>query len=182
MTDAPPQQVRREEIKEQIPYGVVSEELWKFILDREKLPDRVKHELRGDRYIYSKQTWERAEKPRINDDGVDWIMSIISPYCDVAFTTTNLSKEEVNRFTKEMMWAIIGKFEQCYKEFGIADSDLLPVTRLIEQVIFLNLSASREGMIIGQIMPRYSREERYEPMERKGGFWSGFPSFFGRKE
>jgi len=169
--------------RESVPVGFPSEELWKFILDREKIPQRLMMQLKGFRYVYSEEAgkWvhEKIGDPWMNDKGVKWVISVISPYCEPTTTVTKLTKEEVNDMTKEIMNSVVAKFEQCWEEFKIRKSNLLAITRLIEQIIFLNLSASREGTILESIIPRYAIQEIYKPEEKKSR-WR-FPSFFGGK-
>jgi len=121
--------VSKEHIKEQIPYGMMSDEMWRMLLDRDKAPSRIAHELAGERYSIEDKKWNLISDPMLNEEGINWVVGVISQYFDVSAVATDLDENTVKRFTREMMTSILGKFEQCYKEFGIKRSNLIPLTR-----------------------------------------------------
>jgi len=164
--------------REAVPVGYPSTELWKFILRREKIPIKLRNYLMGRHFVKEKNKWMKLKKSWMNEQGAEWTAGTIAPFFEPSTTVTKYTKEEVNYFTKVMVNAILDKYAQCYKEFAIEKSDLKPLIRMVEHIIFSNLSASREGIILQSIMPRYEISEIYKP-EKEKSRWS-FPTIFGR--
>jgi hypothetical protein len=172
-----------EVVREQIPTPVISDEIWKLILDRSKTPEMLIHLLKGEVWITRQRdkeitgAWERKGEPLMNDKGIRFFTTFLYSSSMPDKLVTFITEEEVNRLVREMIHAIIYIIQERGDEFDIAASNRSYITRLLEQNYFLSLTASRKGTILAALKPMYTRQEIYNPSQKERRF--GMPSFLG---
>jgi hypothetical protein len=170
-------------ITQEVPTPVPSDEIWKQILDRSKIPDAVIHMFKGevwedglkDGIPYGK--WIQLGDPLMNDIGIKFFTPILYSLVTTDKLTTFISEEEFNRLMREFMEMVIYVIIERGNEFGIPASNRDVVARLLEQYAVFAYSASRKGTILNALKPSYTRSETYTPNKPQGGF--KWPNFLG---
>src|SRR3990167_7968349 len=150
-----------EVVREQIPTPVISDEIWKLILDRSKTPEMLIHLLKGEVWVTRQKgnevtgNWERKGEQMMNDKGIKFFTPFIYSTVMPDKLVTFITEEEVNRLVREMVWAVIAIIHERGDEFQIAASNRSYIVRLLEQNYFLSLTASRKGTILQALKPMY---------------------------
>jgi len=170
-------------IHEEIPTPVISDEIWKLILDRSKIPEVMLHMLKGEVWVVEETKdgelvgkWIQKGEPLMNEKGIRFFTPLLYSLVTPDKLATFITEQEVNRLTLEMMEAIIDVIEERCDEFEIPASNRSFVCRILEHFYFLSLTASRKGTILNALKPAYERKELYSPMQKKRGF---MPTFLG---
>jgi hypothetical protein len=185
MDNYPEQQKRPAEnfVTQEIPTPVTSDEIWKLILDRNRIPDAIIHMMKGEAWEdglkdgvpYGK--WVIVGEPLMNDKGIKFFTPILYSLVTPDKLTTFISEEEFNRLMHEFMDAIIYVIMERGDEFGIPASNRDVIIDMFEKYAVFSFSASRKGTILAALKPAYERKELYTPYKPQGGF--RFPSFLG---
>jgi len=171
-------------VHDELPIPAVSDEIWKLILDRTRVPESLIHMLKGEVWAvsYDKENnpvgkWEKRGESLMNEAGIRFFTPLIYSTVTPDKLATFLTEDEVNRMTREMMETIVQIIHEKGDEFEIPASNRSYVTRLLEQNYFLSLTASRKGTILEALKPMYERREIYTPQQKRRGL--GLPTFLG---
>lgn len=170
-------------VREEIPTPVMSDEIWKLILDRSRIPETIIHMLKGEVWIVKDNngqlvgSWEKRGEALMNDRGIRFFTPLLYSAITPDKLTTFITEEETNRMVKDMMESIIEVIWERGDEFEIPASNRSYVCRMIEHYYFLSLTSSRKGTILNALKPAYERKEVYSPNPRPGKF--KMPSFLG---
>ena len=176
-------EIRDNFVREEVPVPAVSDEIWKLILDRTKMPEMLVHMLKGEVWVTREVkgeivgNWEQRGDPLMNEHGIRFFTPMIYSIVTPDKLTTNISEDEVMRLMKMIMEPVIEVIHERGDEFGIPASNRKYVTRQIEWNLFMGLTASRRGTILAALKPMYERKEIYTPQQKGGGF--KMPSFLG---
>lgn len=170
-------------VTQEIPTPTPSDEIWKLILDRNRIPDAIIHMMKGEAWEdglkdgvpYGK--WVIVGDPLMNDKGIKFFTPILFSVVTPDKLTTFISEEEFKRIMKEFMDMVIYVIMERGDEFGVPASNRDVVTRMLEEYAIFSFSASRKGTILAALKPAYERKELYTPYKPQGGF--RFPSFLG---
>jgi len=174
-------------VYEEMPTPVVSDEIWKLILDRSKIPGDLAHKLAGEVYIVKENKkgeligrWVEAGKPLMNKEGIRFFMSILTSAMTPDKLATFLTELEVNRMAKDMTKTIIYIIAERGDEFEIDASNRSYIVETFDHFYFANLTSSRKGTILNALKPMYERKEVYTPMPKQGRL--KLPSFLGGRK
>jgi len=159
-------------ISEEVPLPMLSDEVWKIILDKSNQADRFIHLLRGEVF----QTWEEKDGTRraawikkgnalVNERGIEDLAPIIYSMTTPDKTVTNITPEEVSRLVREMLESLVYMVHEYGDEWEIEAGKRSFVIRMLEQQYFLALTGSRRGFTMGIIKPTLHREEKYTPVQ-----------------
>jgi hypothetical protein len=181
------EQRERSHSKDELPISHVGDDIWKIILERQRLasdlinlysgivgiPDIDKN---GKAYI----RYERVGKPRMNEKGIQFFKPIIYSAMTPDKLVTNITDEEVKAMMKEFMYAFIDTIVEKREEFEIDPSDMSMLSVNTDHFYFLALSGSRRGTLLAVLKPTFKREETYTPQKsEKTGLLSHMPTFLG---
>ena len=75
-------------------------------------------------------------KPKLNEEGIGWILAALSIFTDKLFSTSNYSSEEINRDMEDFELTLVRHLFAHYREFDldiIADLDMIRV--LVAQTV-----------------------------------------------
>jgi len=171
-------------VTEEVPTPIISDEIWKLILDRSKTPEALVHMLKGEVWVVKRNnagrlvgTWQPRGEPQMNDKGVRFFTPFLYSTSSPDKLTTYLTEEEVNRLVREMMETVVQVIWERGDEFGIAASNRSHVCRLLEQNYFIGLTSSRKGTILQALKPAYERKEIYTPAPSRSKL--KLPGFLG---
>lgn len=185
MDDYPPEAPRDDQtvvLREQIPTPMVSDEIWKLLLDRSRIPDTLVHMMKGDVWIVYerdgeiKGRWEQKGLPLMNERGIRFFTPLFYSSVTPDKLATFLTEDEVNRMVMNMMENVVDIISERGEEFEIPASNRSYVVKLIEDAYFIGLTASRKGTILQALKPMYERKEVVSPQREKQGT-SIVPSF-----
>lgn len=168
-------------VTQEIPTPVQSDEIWKLILDRNRIPDAMIHMLKGEAWEdglkdgepYGK--WVQVGEPTMNERGIKFFTPILYSLVTPDKLTTFISEEEFNRLMKEFMTTIVYVIMERGDEFGIPASNRNVIVDMLEKYSVFSFSASRKGTILAALKPAYQRTETYAPMRpQQSGFMHSF--------
>ena len=170
-------------VTQEIPTPAQSDEIWKLILDRNKIPDSIIHMLKGEAWEdglkegvpYGK--WVQVGDPLMNDKGIKFFTPVLYSVVTQDKLTTFISDEEFNRIMHEFMDMVVYVIMERGDEFGIPASNRDVITRILEEYAVFSFSASRKGTILAALKPAYTRTELYSPNRGQGGM--RWPSLLG---
>lgn len=74
-----------------------SSQFMQFLLDNDKFLQGIARQLRGEIYDYDSNSYQKKGRPKLNDVGVDWIMTELKTMTDKIFQTSNYTSEEIGR-------------------------------------------------------------------------------------
>ena len=171
-------------VKEEVPTPMVSDEIWKLILDRSEIPETLIHTLKGEVLVTEtdkdgimKGRWEARGDPLMNEKGIRFFTPLLFSIVTPDKITTVITEEELNRMMREMMTALIDVIVENGDDFGIPASNRNYVMRILEWNMFMSLSGSRKGTMLQALRQIYERREITSPAQKKGGL--KLPSMLG---
>jgi len=190
MPESPVQQPRdyptREYVHDEVPSAPVSDEIWKLILDRSKIPEVMSHTLKGEVWAIQEVGgklvggWIKRGESLMNEKGVRFFSSFFFSAMTPDKLATFFTEEEVARMARDMTKAIIYIIAERGDEFGIEAANRTYIVELLDHFYFSNLTASRKGTILAALKPAYERKEIYSPQRERGKL--RLPSFLrGRR-
>lgn len=166
-------------VNESIPFPALSDETVRLILDRTNAAEQMIRLMKGEVWVVRKDedgnpvgAWESRGDKMMNDEGIKTFTLLIYSTVTPDKLVTNISEDEVNRLVREMMSAVVDLVWERGDEFEIPAANRSYLIRLLEQNLFLSLSASRKGTLIKALRNQISRDEKvtYTPERQQPRF------------
>lgn len=161
-------------IYEDMPTGTPSDEIFKLLLDRSKMPEIMSHTLKGEVWAIEEKkgnligSWVKRGEPLMNEKGIRFFSSFFFSAMSPDKIATFLTEAEVNRMAKDMSREIIYIIVEKGDIFGIDPSNRSYIVELMDHFYFANLTASRQGTILKFLKPTVERKEIYTPRRETG--------------
>lgn len=140
-------------------------EFMRDLLDPSVMVDKFEQSLRGIAYNSEKNCWMQVTKPKMNEEGVAWIRMETELFSDKTFTTSNFSKEEIDRDLEDFEHTLIEHMFSHYNEY---DLDYVSDMRMILTMVRGIVSASRKKSQNATMIKNLSKSHQHTEIHHEG--------------
>jgi hypothetical protein len=137
---------------------------------------QIEHEFRGEVYDDATESYIKAGKTWMNDDGVRETISFIRPFFNKVVLSGNYDKPQINNICRRAMEAYIDMLFIHSEEYGIDENDLQPIVIKVGEIIYSALSSAGEGGLRNLMFKSISEKRVYGISNdaQKPGLSNGF--------
>jgi hypothetical protein len=159
--------------------GTQQADFYKWGLDIEDITVTIEHNLRGEFYDNNSRTWVKKGKILMNNDGVDYVSTVIRSRLGRHIAMSDLTIEQIHRMALEICEEVCNVLENNWRDFAVDIIYLDTIVNLIDHVCYTTLCRAKDGgekLFIKDIAPK----ENITTDSNKGSFLP-IPFFGGGK-
>ena len=88
---------------------------------------------------------EGTDKPKINDDGIKSIVSMIRSVVNPSVVLSNIDDEDANELIRQLLYALMRHLVYNYKRFEIDEGDIGHIFNIVKPIVFSQVKRSVGG-------------------------------------
>jgi len=145
----------------------------KWLFNPKEVLSEVEKYLRGQVYDPKTKSWKQVRHALLNEDGIQTILLLLSPYASKVFSMSHLTEERIKQMVYEFnndMIILIGT--DLDNSFELDQKHRSLIIRLIGDMVYATLRKALEGLSLGIIRDTTEAREVINP--RQGGGLFGF--------
>lgn len=131
------------------------------------------HNLRGEIFNSSKESYEKVGEALMNEDGISYVVSLIASATSRDKTLADLDEGYVRNMTKAMVMDFIDMMEMEWESWGTRKTALKIIVRIVEHTIYAGMTRALNGNTMNQIarMNRDVNMQRMGQVQDEQGKW-----------
>ena len=146
----------------------------KWLFNPKDIILEVEKFMKGEIYDRRTHTWVQKRKPLMNEDGINSILLLVSPYASKVFSMSHFSDARIKKMSYEFgcdLIILIGT--DLENDFDFDEKQMSVVVRLITNIVYSTLRKAIEGLSLGILRDTTQSREVYGK-ESGGGIMSIF--------
>jgi hypothetical protein len=125
----------------------IAEQL-KYLLENADIMIQIENYLKGFVYDYSTNTFEKKYEAKVNDDGINQIMSRLRPLTEKNIILSHMPSKNANAIVMEFAKNLAIDIVFYSKVWGIKDSDIHTTWEIITNMVYSAYSKGEEGTFL----------------------------------
>ena len=137
-----------------------SSEFMRDLLDPSKLIEKFEMNLRGVAINSDGSEYVQISKPKLNNEGIAWLITEVDLFSDKAFSTSNYKPDEIDRDLEDFEHALIEHLFSHYNEYDLDYmSDMRMLLTMVRSLVSTTRKKSQNATMLKNLSRSHQRTE-----------------------